>query len=76
MFRAAPEAYGDSQARGLIGAVAAGHVCHLHHSSQQLAFYLEAKDGSEQNCAIFLIRFGSSNMFLWELKYIMKLKDA
>ena len=28
---AAPEAYGVSQARGLIGAVAAG----LHHSSQQ-----------------------------------------
>ena len=27
-FRAAPVAYGDSQARGLIGAVAAG----LHHS--------------------------------------------
>ena len=29
--RAAPKAYGGSQARGLIGAVAAG----LHHSSQQ-----------------------------------------
>ena len=29
-FRAAPSSYGDSQARGRIGAVAAG----LHHSSQ------------------------------------------
>ena len=28
LFRAAPAAYGDSQARGLIGAVAAG----LHHN--------------------------------------------
>ena len=31
IFRAAPEAYGGSQARSLIGATAAG----LHHSSQQ-----------------------------------------
>ena len=45
-FRATPMAYGDSQARGQIGAVASGlhhttatldlsHVCNLHHSSQQ-----------------------------------------
>ena len=42
--RAAPMAYGGSQARGLIGAVATslhqshrntGSVCNLHHSSQQ-----------------------------------------
>ena len=44
--RAAPAAYGDSQARGLIGAIAAGlsratatqdpsRVCDLHHSSWQ-----------------------------------------
>ena len=43
---AAPTAYGGSQARGQIGAVAAGiyqghsngdrcHICDLHHSSQQ-----------------------------------------
>ena len=31
LFRAAPAAYGGSQARGLIGAVAAG----LHHSYKQ-----------------------------------------
>ena len=46
LFRAAPEAYGSSQARGLIGATAAGlcqatetwdpsHVCNLHDSSRQ-----------------------------------------
>jgi len=43
-FRAKPAAYEGSQARGLIRAVApslhhshnkAGHVCNLHHSSQQ-----------------------------------------
>ena len=46
-FRAAPSAYGGSQARGRIGAVAAGlchtatatpdlsHICDLHHSSWQ-----------------------------------------
>lgn len=45
-------------------------------SIQQLAFYLEAKDDSEQNCAVFLNRSGSSNVFLWGLKYMMKLKDA
>ena len=44
--RATPTAFGGSQARGLIGAVAAiyakgaatlnpSHVCDLHHSSQQ-----------------------------------------
>ena len=44
--RATPAAYGDSQARGQIGAVAVGlhratampdpsHVCHLHHNSWQ-----------------------------------------
>ena len=48
--RAAPEAYGGSQARGLIGAVATtayarttatqdpSCVCNLHHSSQQCRF--------------------------------------
>ena len=44
LFRAAPTAYGSSQARGQFGAVATGtttampdlsHVCDLHHSSEQ-----------------------------------------
>ena len=46
LFRATSAAYGVSQARGLIGAVATGytratvmwdlsHICDLHHSSQQ-----------------------------------------
>ena len=45
-FRATPTAYGSSQAKGRIGAVAASlhhsttmwdpsHICDLHHSSQQ-----------------------------------------
>ena len=45
-FRAAPMAYGSSQAKGQIGGVAAGlhyspitqdqsHVCNLHHNSKQ-----------------------------------------
>ena len=44
LFRAAPTAYGGSQARGLIRAVAAG----LHHSSQHcwiLNPLSEARDG-------------------------------
>ena len=54
----APEAYGGSQVRGLIGAVAtslhhsqsnsgSSHVCNLHHSSQQrriLYLLSEARD--------------------------------
>ena len=44
LFRAAPMACGGPQARGQIGAVAAGHatatrdpsrICDLHHSSRQ-----------------------------------------
>ena len=40
LFRATSAAYGDSQVRGLIEAIAAGHSnarseSHLHHSSQQ-----------------------------------------
>ena len=35
-FRAAPEAYGGSQARGLIGAVAAG-LCHSHSNTRSEA---------------------------------------
>ena len=33
LFRAAPGAYGDSQARGLIGAAAAG-LCHSHSNAR------------------------------------------
>ena len=58
LFRAAPMAYGSSQVRGHIGAIAAdlyhnhgmpdpSHVCNLHHSSQQcwiLDPLIEARD--------------------------------
>ena len=61
LFRATPTAYGGSQARGLIGATAAGlcqsHrnsgpscVCYLHHSSQQrgiLNALSEARDQTQ-----------------------------
>ena len=33
LFRATPTAYGDSQARGPIGAVAAG-LCHSHRNAE------------------------------------------
>ena len=60
LFRAAPAAYGGSQARDRIGAVAAslhhGHsnadpsrICDLHHSSQQcwiLNLLNKARDGT------------------------------
>ena len=42
--RAAPAAYGGSQARGLIGAVAAG----LHHSSQQRLILNPLNKGRDQ----------------------------
>ena len=45
LFRAAPAAYGGSQARGQIGAVAAS----LHHSSEQcqiLNLLSEAREGT------------------------------
>ena len=51
LFTASPVAYGDSQARGPTGAVAASlhhsHVCDLHHRSQQrwiLNLLSEARD--------------------------------
>ena len=56
---AVPEAYGGSQARGLIGAVAAGlhqghsnadlsRVCDLHHSSLQLGILNPLRKARDQ----------------------------
>ena len=42
--RAAPAAYGDSQARGLIGAVAT----RLHHSSQQYRIFDPLSEARDQ----------------------------
>ena len=48
LFRATPEAYGGSQARGLIRAVAAG-LCHSHSNTGSLTHWSEARD---RNCIL------------------------
>ena len=45
LFRAAPMAYGGSQARGLIGAVPAS----LHHSSQQCWILKPLSEARDRN---------------------------
>ena len=61
LFRAAPTAYGGSQARGWIGAIAAGpchshshtgpsHVCNLHHSSWQCRVLNPLNKARDQAC--------------------------
>ena len=68
LFRAAPEAYGGSQASGRIRAVAAratampdpSRVCSLHHSSRQcqtLNPLSEARDGTRNLMVPSQIRF-------------------
>ena len=60
LFRAVPAAYGGSQARGPIGAVAAGHshvgdpshVCNLHHSSQQHQILNTLSKARDQTCVL------------------------
>ena len=68
---AAPAAYGDSQARGRIGAAATGlrqshsntgpsHVCNLHHSSRQRRIFNPLnKAGTEPATSWFLVGFVS-----------------
>ena len=72
-FRAAPTAYGGSQHRGLIRAIAAtamsdpSHVCDLHHSSwQQWILNPLSEAGPEPATSWFLVRFVSS-VPRWEL---------
>ena len=61
LFRAAPAAYGGSQARGLIGAIVAGlhlsysnarseHVYDLHHSSRQHWIVNSLSEARDQTC--------------------------
>ena len=63
LFRAAPTAFGGSQVRGHIGAVAAGlhqshsnpdpsHVCNLHHSSQQGRILNPLREARDPTCVI------------------------
>ena len=51
---AAPAAYGGSQARGLIGAVAAG-LCHSHSNARSLTHW--ARPGIEPATSWFLVGF-------------------
>jgi len=55
---AAPVAYGGSQDRGLIGAVAASlcqsHVCNLHHSSQQHWIINPLSKGRDRTCNLMV----------------------
>ena len=62
LFRATPAAYGDSEARGRIGAVAAGyatttppdpsHLCDLHHSSWQCRALNPLSEARDQTCVL------------------------
>ena len=78
LFRAAPGAYGSSQARGWIGAAAAGlghshsnagssHVCDLHHSSRQLQILNPLSKGIEPISSWILVGFVSAEP-QWELQ--------
>ena len=63
LFMAAPTAYGNSQASGLIGAAAASlhhshtmpdpsHMCNLHHSSQQCQILNPLSRARDQTCLL------------------------
>ena len=71
-FRAAPVAYGSSQAKGQIGAAAAGyttatampdpsHFCNLHHSSWQCRILNPLSKAKDWTC-IFM---GASQIHFW-----------
>ena len=82
LFRAAPLAYGGSQARGRIGAVSPAyatgtamqdlsHVCNLHHSLQQRQILnLLSEAGDQTHNLMFLVRFVSTAPW-WELPRIL-----
>ena len=57
LFRATPTAYGGSQARGLIGAVATG-LHHSHSNAGSLTHW--ARPGIEPTSAWFLVEFVSA----------------
>ena len=65
LFKAAPVAYGSSQARGLMGVTAAAMpdlslICDLHHSSRQHWILNRVRPGIEPTISWFLVRFISS----------------
>uniref|UniRef100_A0A8D1KYM2 Catenin alpha-3 n=1 Tax=Sus scrofa TaxID=9823 RepID=A0A8D1KYM2_PIG len=72
LFRPAPVAYGNSQARGQIGATAAGlhhsHsnarsscICDLHHNSQQLQILNPLSEARDRTCVLMDNRFISTH---------------
>ena len=83
-FRAAPAAYGGSQATGLIGAVAAGlhtatarpdtsGVCDLHHSSRQRGSLTHwTRPGIDPATSWILVGFISAEP-QWELLFVFVL---
>ena len=85
LFRAVPLAYGGSQARGRIGATAAGlrhshsnsdpsHVCDVHHSSRQCQIFNPRSEVRDQACILrrILVRFISPEP-RWELRWVLLL---
>ena len=76
LFRATPAAYGGSQARGWIGAVATGlhhteiiqdlsHVCDLHHSSWQCQIHDPLSEARTWTC---ILMDTSQIHFRWAMK--------
>ena len=57
LFRATPAAYGVSQVRGLIGAVATG-LCHSHSNTRSLTHWVKPR--SEPATSWFLVGFVST----------------
>ena len=57
LFRATPVAYGGSQPRGLIGAMAMqdpSHICKLHHSSEQHWILNPLRQARDQTCCLMV----------------------
>ena len=60
LFRATPTAYGSSQARGRIGAVAAG-LCHSHSNTGSLTHW--ARPGIEPSSSWILVGFNTTEPY-------------
>ena len=70
LFRAAPTAYGSSQARSWIGPVAA-RLCHSHSNARSLTHW--GRPGIEPESSWMLVRFVSCELW-WELPVLIYLK--
>ena len=74
LFRATPVAYGGSQDRGLIGAVATAtakpdprHICNLHHSSWQCQILNPLSEDRDWTCVLMDARRFVFTEPRWEL---------